>query len=81
MLIGLVHEGSERCISTRLKGAVIGNIDIRDVEVGHQGFGNGGGEVTGHAGKGKDINNTVEPTVGHLKSRCYAEACLRANLK
>ena len=66
MLIGLVHEGSEGCLPARLKGAVIGDIDIRDVEVGHQGFGNGGGEVAGHAGKRKDIDNTVEPMVGNL---------------
>jgi len=66
MLIGLVHEGSERCLSARLKRAVIGDIDIGNVELGHQGFGNGGGKVTGHAGKGKDIDNTVETMVGNL---------------
>ena len=81
MLVGLVHEGSNRSFPSRLKAAVIGGIQIGNSQFAHKRFDDGGCDGARHACKRVYVYHPIEPLFGILPCTGNAQAGFGSHVK
>ena len=81
MLVGLVHEGSNRSFTSRLRAAVIGGIQIWNSQFAHERFDDGGCDGARHACKRIHVYHPVVSLFDVLAYSGNAQAGFGSHVK